>query len=102
MDQTSNQLLCESRYIKGRTTAYASQRINFKNGRRLGEIYIHDNATYKKVRRILEKRVAQDYWKSALASSAFTNRGRYETRRHLANQFQNIYGRPYRTLRECA
>lgn len=102
MNQTSNQLFCESRYIKSRTAAYASQRISFKNGRRLGDIRIHDNATFRKVRRILEKRVAQDYWKNAFDSSASTNRGRYETRRYLANQFQNIYGRPYRPIRECA
>ncbi len=97
-----NLLFCETRYIKNRTASYASQRMNIKNGRRLGDIHIHDNATCKKVRRILEKRVAQDYWKSAFASSAFSNRSRYETRRYLANQFKNIYGRPYRTLRECA
>lgn len=97
-----NLLFCETRYIKNRTASYASQRMNFKNGRRLGDIHIHDNATCRKVRRILEKRVAQDYWKSAFASSAFTNRGRYETRRHLANQFQIIYGLSYRALRECA
>ena len=102
MKQFSTPWLSEQKHIKNRTDAYASQRMNFKNGRRLGDIHIHDKATCKKVRRILEKRVAQDYWKSALASSAFTNRGRYETRRHLANQFQNIYGRTYRFLQECA
>jgi hypothetical protein len=102
MKQFSTPWLSEQKHIKNRTDAYASQRMNFKHGRRLGDIYISDNSTCKKVRRILEKRVAQDYWKSARTKSRFTNRGRYETRHFLANQFQNIYGLSYRELRECA
>lgn len=97
-----NHLFCETRYINNRTASYASQRMNFKHGQQLGDIYIHDTSTCKKVRRILEKRVAQDYWKSARTKSRFTNRGRFETRHFLANQFQNIYGLSYRELRECA
>ena len=94
--------LSEQKHIKNQTEAYASHRMNFKHGRRLGDIYISDNSTCKKVRRILEKRVAQDYWKSARTKRRFTNRGRYETRHFLANQFQNIYGLSYQELRECA
>lgn len=95
-------LYCEMRFIKSQTAAYAEERISFKNGKRLGDIYIHDSKTCRKVRRILEKRVAQDYWKSARTKSRITNRGRYETRHFLANQFQNIYGISYRELLECA
>ncbi len=102
MKQFSTPWLSEQKHIKNRTDAYASQRMNFKNGRRLGDIYISDNSTCKKVRRILEKRVAQDYWKNARMKSRFTNRGRYETRHFLANQFQNIYGLSNHELRECA
>lgn len=102
MKQFPTPWLCEQKHIKSKTDAYALQRVNFKQGRRLGDIYIYDSATCRKVRRILEKRVAQDYWKNARAVSKFTNRGRYETRHYLANQFQNIYGLSYRELRDCA
>ena len=95
-------LYSEMRFIKSLTTAYAEERISFKNGKRLGDIHIHDNQTCRKVRRILEKRVAQDYWKGARKSSGRTNRGRYETRHYLANQFQNLYGKPVSSLRACA
>lgn len=95
-------LYCEMRFIKSQTAAYAEERISFKNGKRLGDIYIHDNKTCRKVRRILEKRVAQDYWKNARKSSGRSNRGRYETRHYLANQFQNLYGNPVSMLRACA
>lgn len=95
-------LFCEMRFIKSQTAAYADERIYFKNGKRLGDIYIYDNKTCRKVRRILEKRVAQDYWKSARPSNARTNRGRYETRHFAANHFQNIYGNPDKYLRACA
>ena len=102
MKQFPTPWLCEQKHIKSKTNAYALQRVNFKQGRRLGDIYIYDNRTCKKVRRILEKRVAQDYWRNARAMSKFTNRGRYETRHFLSNQFQNIYGLSYQEVRDCA
>lgn len=93
--QTNAIWFSESKLIRNRTNAYAEERLNFRRGRRLADVNPHlaSGPTRRTVRRILEKRVAQDYWKCALPSSASTNRGRYETRHHLSNHLRNIYGK---------
>ena len=49
------------------------------------------NQTRKKVRRIVEKRVCQGYWKQA-GSKYSDNHSRYRTRHHVSNHLKNIYG----------
>ena len=58
---------CESKHIKNQTRKISSERLNFKDGVALGDvdIFIDGGKTRKKVRRIVEKRVCQGYWKQA-------------------------------------
>ena len=61
----------EKKYIKSRSAALAEERLSFLGGERLGDlsISIECNATCRKVRRIMEKRVAQEFWRNASAGS---------------------------------
>ncbi len=47
-------------YIKAKTSAIRNERLDFMEGKKLGDlsIRIEDNATVRKVRRIVEKRVS--------------------------------------------
>ena len=57
----------EKRFIKKQSSAIAEERLGFLDGKRLGDlsIGIEDNATCRKIRRIMEKRVAQNFWSNA-------------------------------------
>ena len=84
---------CESKHIKNQTRKISSERLNFKDGVALGDvdIFIDGGKTRKKVRRIVEKRVCQDYWKQA-SGKCCDNHSRYRTRHHVSNHLKNIYG----------
>ena len=84
---------CESKHIKNQTRKISSERLNFKDGVALGDvdIFIDGGMTRKKVRRIVEKRVCQGYWKQA-GGKYSDNHSRYRTRHHVSNQLKNIYG----------
>lgn len=84
----------EKSYIRRRSAALADEKLGFLDGVRLGDlsIAIEDGATTRKVRRIMEKRIAQDYWKGARAAHSRGNKSRYETKHHLSNHFKNIFG----------
>ena len=84
---------CESKHIKNQTRKISSERLNFKDGVALGDvdIFIDGGKTRKKVRRIVEKRVCQGYWKQA-GSKYSDNHSRYRTRHHVSNHLKNIYG----------
>ena len=83
---------CEKKFIKNQSKKISEERLNFKDGVTLGEvdIFIDGGKTRSLVRRIIEKRVAQDYWKTA--GRRQDNYGRYKTRHHMSNQLKNIYG----------
>ena len=83
----------ESKRIKRQSYALAEERLGSMNGKRLGDldIAVEGGATIRKVRRILEKRVSQKYWKSAFPKD-YTNYSRHTTKWHLTNQMKNIYG----------
>ena len=85
---------CETKNIRRQSLALAEERLYFMDGKRLGDldIAIEGGATLRKVRRIIEKRVSQKYWKNAGAKDAMTNYSRHATKRHLTNQMKNIYG----------
>ena len=93
METMNEHYYSESKRIKRQSNALAEERLGFMNGKRLGDldIAIEDGATLRKVRRILEKRVNQKYWKSASPKNA-SNYSRHTTKRHLTNQMKNIYG----------
>ena len=84
---------CESKHIKNQTRKISSEKLNFKDGLSLGEvdIFIDGGKTRNKVRRIIEKRVSQDYWKQC-ARKYPDNLGRYRTRHHVSNHLKNIFG----------
>ena len=84
---------CEKNHIKNQSRRISAEKLNFKDGIALGDvdIFIDGGKTRKMIRRIVEKRVAQEYWKTADVRE--NNYGRYSTRRHVSNQLKNIYGR---------
>ena len=84
----------EKSFIKNQSYAIAEERLAFLNGERLGDlsIGIEDNATCRKIRRIMEKRVCQSFWNNSKASNRKGNGARYETRHQVSNHFKNIFG----------
>jgi hypothetical protein len=90
-------------YILRKTRAIAGERLAFRGGERLGDISIaiEDGATVRKVRRIVEKRVAQDCWRNLSSSRRMLGRERgsemgrtrYAVTHNTYNTFRNIYGR---------
>lgn len=84
----------ENRYIKGQSRKLADEKLKFMDGSRLGDlsILIEGNATRRMVRRIMEKRVAQEFWKNSSNAKRVGNRPRFEMRHQLTNHFLNIFG----------
>ena len=93
MKNYNDRYYSETKRIKRQSQALAEERLEFMNGKKLGDldIAIEGGATIRKVRRILEKRVSQKYWQHAIPNDA-TNYSRHTTKRHLTNQMKNIYG----------
>jgi tRNA U34 2-thiouridine synthase MnmA/TrmU len=83
---------CEKRHIKNQTRKISSEKLNFKEGIALGDvdIFIDGGKTRNKVRRIVEKRVIQDYWRTVGRHEG--NMDRYKTRRRVSCSLKNIYG----------
>jgi len=90
----------EQQYIRNKTNALARERLSFLDGKRLDEvsIFIEDKATIRRVRRIVEKRVSQDFYK---AHPHRKDNARYEVRHHSSNAFKNIYGRVPKGFEYC-
>lgn len=84
---------CEKKYIKNQTRRISDVKLNFKGGVALGDvdIFIDGGKTRSKVRRIIEKRVCQDYYRKFNRKYP-DNMNRYSTRRHVSNHLKNIYG----------
>ena len=84
----------ERKFIKRQSDAIAEERLSFLDGARLGDLSmgIEDNATRRKVRRIMEKKVAQRFYRNADFYRLEGNRVRYETRHNLKNHMKNIFG----------
>lgn len=83
----------EKRYIKGQSQKLTDEKLKFMDCSRLGglSICIEDNATCRKVRRIMEKRVAQEFWKNSSGAKRVGNRPRFEMRHQLTNHFLNNF-----------
>lgn len=83
---------CEKKEIKRQSKKLSEEKLLFKGGIALGEVdvFIDGGKTRSMVRRIVEKRVAQGYWKTV--KSVNGNRDRYRTRHHVSNHLKNIYG----------
>ena len=88
--------------IMNQTMNLSDERLVFLGGKRLGDVDIHieDNACVRKVRRIMEKRISQEYWRNREYSNG--NGDRQTMRHHLSNHLKNIYGSVPKGFRYCA
>ena len=104
MKNYTTPLHSEKRFIKNQSYAIAEECLAFLDGERLGDlsIGIEDNATCRKIRRIMEKRVAQNFWRTASYGKKQGNGARYETRHHVSNHFKNIFGEVPKGFRYAA
>lgn len=75
----------------------ASEKLSFKKGSALGSLCMaeEDGATKRKIRRIVEKRVCQDYWKAAVQAYDSSNKHRYATARSVSKVTRRIFGRAF-------
>ena len=92
----------EMKYIKNMSGILAEERLSFMEGKRLCDvdIFIESNSTVRKVRRIIEKRVCQEYWRTR--SDKRDNGDRQRMRHHVSNHFKNLYGAVPTGFRYCA
>ena len=83
----------DTKYIRRQSRYLSEERLAFKNGERLGDvsISIESGKTLRMVRRIVEKRVCQDYWNNG-RSGRNTARNRYAMKHRVSNHLRNIYG----------
>ena len=84
----------ETSYIRNQSRKLSEERLGFMDGIRLSEvdIFIEDNATVRQVRRIMEKRISQQYWNNHSPRQSRGNRARHDMKSHLANHMKNIFG----------
>ena len=92
----------EMKHIKNFSDNLSGERLSFLDGKRLGDvdIFIECNATVRKVRRIIEKRTCQEYWRTR--GSRSDSGDRHQMRHRVTNQFKNIYGGVPSGFRYCA
>ena len=104
MKNTDKRYYAECGYIRNQSRSLAHERLNFLDGEKLGDlsIMIEDNATCRKVRRIMEKRIAQSFWSNSNSSKQKGNRARYGTGHQVTNHFKNIFGAVPEGFRYCA
>ena len=83
----------DTKYIRRQSRSLSEERLAFRNGERLGDvsISIESGKTLRMVRRIVEKRVCQDYWNNG-RSGRNTARNRYAMKHRVSNHLRNIYG----------
>jgi hypothetical protein len=74
----------------------AVERLTFKDGAALGSlsIAIEDGSTKRKVRRIVEKRVCKEYWKTRKNAAITDNKHRSATKRYISCVTRIIFGEP--------
>lgn len=92
---------CENKLIKKQSKRISEEKLNFKGGLALGDvdICIDSGQTRNKIRRIIEKRVSQDYWNGSNRGKG--NLDRYRIRHYVSNQFKYIYGAAPQTVRQA-
>ena len=83
----------DTKYMRRQSRSLSEERLAFRNGERLGDvsISIESGKTLRIVRRIVEKRVCQDYWNNG-RSGRNTARNRYAMKHRVSNHLRNIYG----------
>lgn len=92
----------ERKHVWKRSCALSGEKLSFLDGRRLGDvdIRIESNATIRKVRRIMEKRICQDYWRTH--SGGRGNGDRQRMRQRMTTSMEKIYGLVPEGFRYCA
>ena len=83
----------DKKYIRRQSRYLSEEMLAFRDGERLGDVSIgiESGKTLRKVRRIIEKRVCQDYWNQR-ESGGDTARNRYAMKHRVSNHLRNIYG----------
>ena len=83
----------DKKYIRRQSRSLSEERLAFRGGERLGDlsIGIEGGKTLRKVRRIIEKRVCQDYWNRGKSGRNMAG-NRYAMKRRVSNHLRNIYG----------
>lgn len=76
----------------------AEEKLSFKDGVELGSlaIGIEDGETKRMVRRIVEKRVCKEYWKTKKNSAILDNKHRAATKKYVSSVTRKIFGKPVR------
>lgn len=76
----------------------AEEELSFKDGAPLGSlsISIEDGETKRKVRRIVEKRVCKEYWKTRKNAAITDNKHRAATKKYVSSVTKKIFGEPVR------
>ena len=94
----------KAKFIHNQTRKLAEERLVYMGGKRLGDVSIgiEDNASCRKIRRIIEKRTAQQLKKNKKAEKLTGNATRYNTRRNVSNQFKNLFGQVPAGFHYCA
>lgn len=79
-------------------------RLDFMDGAQLGElpIAIESGSTKRKVRRILEKRVNQEYWSHVKNRQIRDNRHRASSKKYVTRVTETIFGGPVVGFKYCA
>ena len=80
----------EKKFIRNQSISIAEERRSFL----LGDVSIgiEGNTICRIISRIMEKRVARNFWRTAPHGKRHGNAVRYETRHHISNHFKNIFG----------
>lgn len=101
---TFNTRYSKTKFIHNQTRKLAEERLAYMGGKRLGDVSIgiEDNASCRKIRRIIEKRTAQQLKKNKKADKLAGNATRYNTRRNVSNQFKNLFGQVPAGFHYCA
>lgn len=88
---SDNKIFCETSYIKGRTLKICNEPLSFKGGKKLGDIdiFYEDSETIRKVRRIIEKRVCQDFYR---CHHHVKGNAKHRTRHNVSCTIRNIFG----------
>lgn len=78
--------------IRRQSDTLSREALRFSDGQTLGEIAFAstDGDTSRKIRRIIEKRVCQEFWKSRDRDSD-DNFARFNTKHFVSNHMKNLY-----------
>ena len=92
----------ERKHVWKQSRTLSGEKLSFLDGRRLGDvdIRIESNATVRKVRRIMEKRICQNYWRTH--SGGRGNGDRQLMRQRMTGSMKKIYGLVPEGFRYCA